>query len=259
MYAWEQFRNSKGDPIYPQRDVLIGPISALNGAGSVQNGQFTGKMIVLESLMDIDALPWQADWYRTKVKEALGNRLDDEYRLYFIDHAQHTAPVGPAALARTVSYQGILEQALRDLSAWVEKGVKPLASTNYKIEDSQVVVPESVAQRLGVQPVIHLTADGRDRIEAKVGRSVRLIAEIEVPAGAGMLVAGEWDFEGRGNYVNYGPLRDFKSTVTVKSRHAYSQPGIFFATFRATLQREGDVKTPYARIQNLGRVRVVVK
>jgi len=26
-----------------------------------------------------------------------------------------------------------------------------------------------------------------------------------------------------------------------------------------TLQREGDPKTPYARIQNLGRVRVVVK
>jgi hypothetical protein len=28
---------------------------------------------------------------------------------------------------------------------------------------------------------------------------------------------------------------------------------------RATSQREGDAKTPYARIQNLGRVRVVVK
>ena len=26
-----------------------------------------------------------------------------------------------------------------------------------------------------------------------------------------------------------------------------------------TLQREGDPKTPYARVQNLGRVRVVVK
>jgi len=120
-------------------------------------------------------------------------------------------------------------------------------------------VPESLSQRLGVQPVIHITADSRDRIEVKVGKNVRLIAEIEVPPGAGMLVAGEWDYEGRGNFVNIGPLRDFKTTVTLKSRHAYSQPGIFFATFRATLQREGDVKTPYARIQNLGRVRVVVK
>jgi hypothetical protein len=41
--------------------VLIGPIGALNGAGSVQNGRFNGKMIALETLMDIDALPWQAD------------------------------------------------------------------------------------------------------------------------------------------------------------------------------------------------------
>src|SRR5678816_3104770 len=124
MYGWEQFRNSKGEPIYPQREVLIGPISAFNGAGSVQNGRYTGKMIVLESLLDIDALPWQADWYRSKVKEAIGDRLDEEFRMYFIDHAQHTAPVGNAALAHTVSYQGALEQSLRDLAAWVEKGVR---------------------------------------------------------------------------------------------------------------------------------------
>ena len=70
MYAWNQFRNGKGEPIYPQRKVLIGPIGAMNGAGSIQNGRFNGKMIALESLMDIDALPWQADAPTTRWRTA---------------------------------------------------------------------------------------------------------------------------------------------------------------------------------------------
>jgi hypothetical protein len=260
MYGWEQFRNARGEPIYPQRDVLIGPISAFNGAGSVQNGRFNGKMIVLESLMDIDALPWQADWYRTKVIEALGKRLDDEFRLYFIDNAQHTAPVGVAALVHTVSYQGALEQALRDLSAWVERGVAPPASTNYKMVDSQVEVPDSAEQRLGIQPVVHLTADYRKSAEAKVGKSVTLSGQIQLPPNGGtVVVAAEWDFEGQGHYYDTGPLRDSKRTFNVKARYSYTRPGTYFAVLRATSQREGDPNTPYARIQNLARVRVVVK
>jgi hypothetical protein len=259
MYAWEQFRNSKGDPIYPQRDVLIGPISALNGAGSVQNGQFTGKMIVLESLMDIDALPWQADWYRTKVKEALGKRIDDEFRLYFIDHAQHTPPAGVPAQARTVSYQGALEQALRDVSAWVERGVKPPAGTNYTMMDSQVEVPKTAAQRAGIQPVVHLSANGGERAEVAVGKPVAFTAVIDVPVNGGKVVAAEWDFEGRGNYPDPVQLADFKPTVTLTATHSFAQPGTYFAVLRASSQRDGDAKTPYARIQNIARVRVVVK
>jgi hypothetical protein len=260
MYGWNQFRkNGKGEPIYPQRKVLIGPIGAMNGAGSLQTGRFTGKMIALESLMDIDALPWQADWYRTKVKEAKGRRLDDELRVYFIDHAQHTPPVGLPAQARTVSYQGALEQALRDVSAWVERGVKPPTSTQYKMMDSQVEVPEPAAQRAGIQPVVHLSANGRERAEVAVGEPVTFVAVIDVPPSGGKVVAAEWDFEGRGNYPVVEPLADFKPMVTLKAAYSFSQPGTYFPVLRATSQREGDPKTPYARIQNLGRVRVVVK
>jgi hypothetical protein len=260
MYGWNQFRkNGKGEPIYPQRKVLIGPIGAMNGAGSLQTGRFTGKMIALESLMDIDALPWQADWYRTKVKEAKGRRLDDELRVYFIDHAQHTPPVGLPAQARTVSYQGALEQALRDVSAWVERGVKPPTSTQYKMMDSQVEMPEPAAQRAGIQPVVHLSANGRERAEVAVGEPVTFVAVIDVPPSGGKVVAAEWDFEGRGNYPVVEPLADFKPMVTLKAAYSFSQPGTYFPVLRATSQREGDPKTPYARIQNLGRVRVVVK
>jgi hypothetical protein len=41
--------------------------------------------------------------------------------------------------------------------------------------------------------------------------------------------------------------------------HAYTRPGVYFAAIRVASQREGDAETPYARAQNLGRVRVVVK
>jgi hypothetical protein len=260
MYGWNQFRNGKGEPIYPQRKVLIGPIGAMNGAGSVQNGRYQGKMIAIESLMDIDALPWQADWYRAKVKEALGNRLDDEFRIYFIDHAQHTPPVGVPAQARTVSYQGALEQALRDVSAWVEKGVKPPASTNYKMVESQVEVPDSAAMRAGTQPVVHLSANGGVRAEVAVGIPVNFSATVDVPVGTGKVVAAEWDFEGVGNYPVKAQLTDTNAArVTVNATYSFSRPGTYFPVLRASSQREGDPVTPYTRVQNIGRVRVVVK
>jgi hypothetical protein len=258
MYGWEQFRDRQAEPIYPQRKVLIGPIGALNGAGSIQNGRFKGKMIALESLMDIDALPWQADWYRTKVKEALGKRLDDEYRLYFIDHAQHTPPVGQAAEARTVSYQGALEQALRDVSAWVERGAQPPASTAYKVVDAQVEVPPRAESRKGIQPVVELKVNGGVRAEVAVSQPVILSATIEMPPNTGKVVAVEWSFDGSGSYVP-AELGNIGPAVSVKATHAYSQPGTYFPVLRATSQREGDPKTQFGRVQNLGRARVIVK
>jgi hypothetical protein len=258
LYGWEEFRDRKGQPIYPQRKVLIGPIGALNGAGSIQNGRFKGKIILLESLMDIDALPWQADWYRTKVKEAVGKRLDGEFRLYFTDHAQHTPPAGLPAELRTVSYQGALEQALRDVSAWVEKGVSPPASTSYKVVDAQVEAPPKAESRKGIQPVLDLKVNGGVRAEVAVGQPVTLTATIEVPPNTGKVVAVEWNFDGDSRYVP-AELGNISPAVSVKATHAWSQPGTYFPVLRATSQREGDPKTQFGRIQNLGRARVIVK
>jgi hypothetical protein len=259
MYGWNQFRGRDGKPTYPQRNVLIGPIGAFNGAGSNQTGRFNGKMIVLQTLMDIDALPWQADWYRTKAQQALGRRFDDSFRLYFIDHAQHGAPVGPAAHARTVSYQGALQQAVRDLSAWVERGVRPPAETRYKVVESQVEVPPTAAERRGIQPAVELKVNGGERAEIAVGQPVTFTATIEVPPQTGRVVAAEWDFEGSGNYPVAEQLRAVEPTVSLKVAHAFSAPGTYFPVLRATSHRDGDARTPYARVQNLARVRVIVK
>ena len=46
--------------------------------------------------------------------------------------------------------------------------------------------------------------------------------------------------------------------LTLAASHAYAAPGIYFPALRVTSHRRGDTKTPHARVDNLGRVRVVV-
>ena len=265
--VWDQFR-ANGAPVYPQRQELMGPRFARQGSGSIQTGRFAGKMIVVETLMDEAAVPWQADWYRTRVLDALGPRIDDSYRLWFVDNAMHTAPVNqpggprPARTTRVVSYAGVLQQALRDLTAWAERGLAPPPSTNYSVVDGQVQVPPTAKDRRGIQPVVDVRANGAARADVGVGESVEFSAEIEVPPGAGTVVHAEWDFEGDGDFPVVEEFDDTDSAFSVvrlTTRHTFSEPGTYFPALRATSQRDGDSKTPFARVQNLGRVRVVVQ
>lgn len=259
---WDQFRDNEGKPIYPQRPFLLGPLFAASTSGSIPSGKFKGKMIVLESLWDSEAFPWQADWYLSKVKDNLGSNLDDNFRLWFTDHANHADFEVPGDPTHLVSYLGVLHQALRDLSAWVEKGIAPPMSTNHKIVDGQVDVPSSAAERKGIQPIIELNANGSKRAQVKTGQPVVLTATVEVPPHAGKLVKAEWDFEGTGKFPAIGKFKTSKtkgSVVTLKTNYVFSKPGTYFCVLRVSLQREGDTKTPYALIKNLERVRVVVQ
>jgi hypothetical protein len=236
----------------------------VTGAGSVQSGKFRGKMIIVESIMDQDALPWQADWYRSKVKEALGEHLDDRFRLWFVEHALHSDEARQGDTAHTVSYVPVLHQALRDVSAWVEKGVPPPPSTNYKVVDGQIVVPGRAGERLGIQPVISVEADGAARAEVQVGKPVRFSAIIELPPNTGKIVAAEWDFVGEGTFpvkmtIDKSNSNSSGTRVILTTNHAFQKPGTYFPVFRAISQRQGDGDTPYTRVENLERVRVVVK
>jgi len=47
--------------------------------------------------------------------------------------------------------------------------------------------------------------------------------------------------------------------VNLSTKHTFSKPGTYFPVLRAASHRQGDTTTPFARIQNLGRVRVVVR
>jgi hypothetical protein len=257
FYGWNQFRGPDGQPLYPQRPRMVGPLFAVATAGHLQTGRFKGKMIVVQSLMDEDALPWNADWYRGKVREHLGARLNDQYRIYFTDCALHTSEVAQASPTRTVSYRGMLHQALRDLSAWVERGVAPPASTNYRVDDAQVLVPPTAAERKGIQPVVALTANGGARADIHAGQSVEFVGVIEAPPKAGAVVAAQWDFDGSGSFAT-GETFTPAPRIEVRKSHTFTRPGTYFITLRGAGQRQGDAATPYARIYNLARARVVV-
>jgi hypothetical protein len=260
--VWDQFRDSEGKPIYPQRPMLLGPIFTKAASGSVPTGRFKGKMIVVESLWDREAYPWQADWYRSKIKANLGGSADQNFRLWYMDHALHGDLMAQDSPTRTISYIGALHQALRDLADWVEHGTPPPESTNYKVVDGQVVIPPSAGERGGIQPVVNVTANGKARTEVAPGQPVTLVGKIGVPPRAGHIVAAAWDFDGKGTYpaaVDLAQAHSSGNEMTFTVTHSFSQPGTYFPVLRATLQRQGDRRTNYGRVQNLGRVRVVVE
>lgn len=254
--AWEQFRGPGGKPLYPQRPFLLGPGVAGSTVGSPMTGKIHGKMIVLQSLWDRDSPAWQADWWRKRVEKALGDKAGDSFRLYYNDHALHGDERGNEDPSRIVEYVPILEQALRDLAAWVERGVAPPQSTAYSIVDGQTKVAAAAAARKGLQPVVTLSANGAVRAEVKVGEPVRFSALAEVPPGGGSVVGLGWDFAGKGAYAPALVKPGHK--VELSATHAFDRPGTYFVGVRVTAQREPGPE-PYARMQNIDRVRVVVR
>jgi hypothetical protein len=264
--VWDQFRDEKGNPKYPQRPLLTGPLIAQGGAGSLQSGRFGGRMIVTAALMDMDALPWQPDWYRARVKEHLGDREAEQFRLWYIDHALHGDTEKTVDALHVVTYIGALHQALLDLAAWVEQGAAPPESTSYTVRDGQLSVPATAKERRGIQPVVNLKANGAERADVAAGEPVRFSAEIGIPPGGGKLAAAEWSFEGEADF----PVREVlpgrenlsggekaNAVILLEQVHAFNRPGTYFPALRVTSNRqEGDV---FTRVRNLGRVRVVVK
>lgn len=261
--VWDQFCVA-GRPVYPQRPNVIGPQFSLPGAGSIQSGRFSGKMIVVECLMDEAAYPWQAAWYDDLVHRVQPD-ADDRFRLWYVDHAMHMRPQvapgdpRPVRTTRIVNYGGVLEQALRDVAAWVEKGVAPPASTAYRVVEGQVVVPATAPERRGIQPTVEVTANGGPRAEVAVGEEVHFAAVVEAPPGTGTVVSAEWDFDGSGEFAVSSPVLDGSSSLlNVTAAHAFREPGTYFPALRVRTQRHSRMHTPHARIENLGRVRVVV-
>lgn len=271
-YVWNQFLDVNGKPLYPQRPMLLGPLFAAGAAGTVPTGRIQGKVILLESLMDSECFPWQGDWYRRQVEKHLGDRTDDSFRLWFTDHGVHGNLMDAS---RTVSYSGIVCQALLDLSDWCEKGIAPAKTHNYRLEQlGQVVLPADANERRGIQPVAYATVgDGQKKITVKVGEPVTIHVRANVPQGYGKVVKADWTFNKDGKpdmkpankvfthvtdlrkarYSEDGCQVEFAETVT------YDQPGTYFPAVRIASQRNGDAKDFYTYIENLDRVRIIVK
>lgn len=257
--VYDQFRGPDGKPLYPQRPRLLGPQFAAGAAGKVPSGHFNGKIIVVGSLLDREAVPWNSDWYRRRFDEIYGKEAQNKYRLWFTENALHGHSEDLGAATRVVTYLPVLQQALRDVAAWVEKGVAPPATTNYRLVDGQVIVAPTAAARRGIQPVVTLRANGGVRAEVAAGQPVRFTGTITAPPGTGTVIKAEWDFDGSGTFAQSSPVSGKAGTATVTTRHSFASPGTYFAVLRGYSQRKDAAGTPFAQVRNLARARVVVK
>lgn len=265
QYGWNQYRDDSGEPIHPQRSSLVGHVIS-QVFGGVATGRFQGKMIMLASVLDVQAYAWSADWYRAQAQAASADPLDGRFRLWFMDNADHQPPATTAGYAHVVLYDSEVEQALLDLDAWVADGIPPPASSAYEItEDNQVELVADAVLRGGVQPVVTLgvgasgceEATGQ-RAHVAVGEPVALAMSAAVPPGAGRIVGIEWDFASTGEFVDASEPFDLAEEVELCATHQYEEAGTYFAVARVTAHRHGDPDASYRRIQNLARVRIVV-
>ncbi|KAM0543465.1 hypothetical protein ACHAPJ_012263 [Fusarium lateritium] len=259
FYAWDFLRQENAETIYPQREAVIGQrLSESASGGGTHSGNITGKVIVMDTLLDYDAFPWHADWYRNQVKKALGSRFSDNFRLYFAENADHQIYGIPKPLSyRLVEPSGLYERHLRDLSAWVENGIEPPVQTAYTVKGGQVVLPRTAEQRKGIQAIVDLTVEGKTRYTAKREQPIYFSARVEVLANAGSATSIEWDFEGEGAFVK----RDFgeaHSHMDIKVSHSYRKPDVYYPAVRVAVHADGDAGSPYAQAMNLGRIRVIV-
>jgi hypothetical protein len=256
-YTYDQFRNADGTPIYPQRRMLLGPLFTRGAAGTVPTGKFNGKVILVESMLDREAFAWNADWYARRFDEHFGKDAPNRYRIWYTDRALHGYNEDKDARTRVVSYLPVLQQALRDVSAWVEKGTPPPANSGYRIDDGQVELAATAAKRQGIQPVVNFATS---RVLAKVGQPVRLTASVQVPPATGKIVAAAWDFDGSGNFAEKArlPARP-RAKLSLTATPRFDKAGTHFVTIRVESERDGDTASRYARIPNLARMRVVVE
>lgn len=260
-HAWDQFRNEEGKPLYPQQKTLVGPVFCGNGPGCEQNGLILGKVIICAALMDEQAYPWQADWYRRKIASVHDGDVEDYCRLYYFDNVLHDDITASVDELHATTYIAGLKQALLDLAAWVERGIEPLPSSNYRVDVGSVIVPRTAAERGGLQAVADLTANGSKCAHVKAGESVNFTIRAEVPADAGALTYVEWSFEGETDFPEKGEwiLKDKGRKGTAEAVHTYQKPGIYFAVGRVKSQRRGDKGDLFTQIRNIDRVRVVVE
>jgi hypothetical protein len=87
--------------------------------------------------------------------------------------------------------------------------------------------------------------------------AVTFRATAEAPREAGVIVSVEWDFDGSGRFSEAERI-DSAPRVSVERRHSFAGPGTFFPVVRVVAHREGRTTSPFGRLQNLARARVVV-
>jgi hypothetical protein len=251
-----------GIPFYPQDGAIEWP----SIWGNDPDGDLHGKVILIHHAQDLYVWPPDMVKFARQVRERKGDDCADSFRFWFTDRAEHIFPPmkdeGPVPVhsSRLVNYTPVIEQAMHDVIDWVEKGIAPAEDTGFEFtKDQAVVLAPTGAERRGIQPVVHATANGGARAQVKVGEPVTLEVQAETPPGGGAIVSIEWDMEGRGDWaVQMDGIDGTKSELSSQTTYAFSEPGTYFPSVRVSSRRDGDVNAKRRRIPNIDRVRVVV-
>lgn len=270
FHAWDQFRDENGKPVLPQRSDVMG--YGFTGTGTVQDGNIQGKTIITQSLMDESTCPWCADWYKGKVAESRGDTKD--FRLYYMENCMH-GDVAWLENNMITNYVGALQQALLDVSAWVEKGIEPLPATSYRYENGQIYVPDSAKERHGMQAVVSLTVNGENCVHVKAGEPVTMEMKALLPEGAGRITEVRFAAEDPRKFPSMAdqkPLNAFPDKADFEVieedglagakasyTHTYTEPGTHFASVRVRSTRSSRDDDVFTRVRNIARVRIVVE
>jgi hypothetical protein len=165
----------------------------------------------------------------------------------------------PVQTTRLVDFHELVQQAVKDVIAWVEEGIDPprTSAFSYTADHSLDLAP-TAAERCGIQPVVKLLVNGSERADVERGGTASLDVEIDVPPGTGTVVAVRYDFEGTGEYPLDIPVDGSASSLRLHAEHAFQAPGTYYPAVLVTSHREGLTDATTRRVHALGRARVVV-
>jgi hypothetical protein len=257
-----------GRPIYPQHPASgAAETSPPIFGGGDNTGAIRRPLFLLQHSHDTSGWPEGGVSYADLVHDQFGEGTDDMFRFWWIENAEHipasTIAPGepPVATTRLIDYAGSHDAALDAMVAFVERGVTPQASTSFVFDpvDKGLHLPATADERHGIQPIATVTANGGARADVRVGDRVTFAADVAVPEGAGALVEIAWDFDGTGTWPDVNVREAGETTLHHEAAHLFDHPGTYFAAARVVAHPTGDSKDPHARVENLGRCRVVVR
>lgn len=248
-----------------------GPLPSGLGFGGVSNqltlpmtGRFHGKIILVEAALD-GLIMVRGQAYDQKVRAALGDRADDYWRVWWVDNSSHTGAGGPAGprptlQSRLVEWLGVAKQGLVDLIDWVERGVPPAPSSVFHLEQGQLVLAPTAAERQGLQPLVAAWANGGARAEVAVGEEVTFNVEAEATSFGGTIRSVAWDFDGAGAFGEAESIEGSPTKVSFTRTRSFTAAGTYFPAVRVVSLRPGagDGGPGPRGYENLARVRVVV-
>lgn len=135
--------------------------------------------------------------------------------------------------------------------------------TGYVLDEGQMILAETAAGRKGIQPMVRLTVQGKERADVKVNEEVVFEAEIMMPEDCGSLEEVHWSFEGADEFLPEGEigeeklLEDGTRIVKAAASHKFTDPGTWFPVVKVACNTApGDI---YTRIRNQARVRAAVQ